>query len=203
VTVVFGPSRSKRFRKAVAEAQSGVGECRELEPGRYEVRFLLGEKAAAYAGLARLLEHVRHWRATEVFEDEEKAASFHAKDIKIVDCLSHETGWQRAGVSSAGVLCSFSVGASPTCLGQPVVGARECVGWCEPSPVKGGRQVLARVSGESPSISKQIRAPAAMTSAPSTTAIEVIARGQRSWTASCPASSIRPRSRAWGRWESR
>jgi len=81
VTVVFGPSRSKRFRKAVAEAQSGVGECRELEPGRYEVRFLLGEKAAAYAGLARLLEHVRHWRATEVFEDEEKAASFHAKEM--------------------------------------------------------------------------------------------------------------------------
>jgi hypothetical protein len=32
VTVEFGPSRSKRFGKAVAEAQSGPGECRELEP---------------------------------------------------------------------------------------------------------------------------------------------------------------------------
>jgi hypothetical protein len=81
VTVVFGPSRSKRFKKAVAEAHSGPGECRELEPGRYEVRFVLGQRAAAYAGLARLLEHVRHWRATEVYEDEEKVSTFHAKEM--------------------------------------------------------------------------------------------------------------------------
>jgi hypothetical protein len=81
VTVVFGPSRSKRFKKAVAEAQSGAGECLELEPGRYEVRFVLGHKADAYAGLARLLEQVRHWRATEVYEDEEKVSTFHAKEM--------------------------------------------------------------------------------------------------------------------------
>ena len=81
VTVVFGPSRSKRFKNAVAEAQRGGGECSELEPGRYEARFVLGEKAAAYAGLARLLEHVRHWRATEVYEDDEKISTFHTKEM--------------------------------------------------------------------------------------------------------------------------
>ena len=81
VTVVFGPSRSKRFANAVAEAQGGAGECSELEPGRYQVQFVLGEKAAAYAGLARLLEHVRHWRATEVFEDGEPVSTFHAREM--------------------------------------------------------------------------------------------------------------------------
>lgn len=34
--------------KAVAEAQGGAGECSELEPGRYRVRFVLGEEPAAY-----------------------------------------------------------------------------------------------------------------------------------------------------------
>jgi len=47
LTVVFGPSRSKRFGKAVAEAQGGAGECSELAPGRYRARFVLGEDAAA------------------------------------------------------------------------------------------------------------------------------------------------------------
>jgi hypothetical protein len=32
VTVEFGPSRSKRFAKAVAEAEAGVGELSELLP---------------------------------------------------------------------------------------------------------------------------------------------------------------------------
>jgi len=45
VTVEFGPSRSKRFAKAVAEAQGGPGECRVLEPDRYRVSFVLGEDA--------------------------------------------------------------------------------------------------------------------------------------------------------------
>src|SRR6266545_571454 len=94
-------------------------------------------------------------------------------------------------------------GASPPCLGQPAVGAAEFVGWWEPSRVKGGRQILVWVSGESPSIWRQIRAPAASTSTPSATQTEVIARGQRSWTASWPVSSIRPRSRPRGRWASR
>ncbi len=48
VSVEFGPSTSKRFRKAVAEAESGPGECSELEPGRYRAGFLLDEDAATY-----------------------------------------------------------------------------------------------------------------------------------------------------------
>src|SRR6266700_3828198 len=48
VTVEFGPSRSKRFGKAVALAQGGPGECSESEPGRYRVTFLLGDDGALY-----------------------------------------------------------------------------------------------------------------------------------------------------------
>ena len=81
LTVEFGPSRSKRFAKAVAEARSGAGECSEVEPGRYRTRFVLGEDSAAYSGLARLLERVRHWRATEVSEDDEPVSAFHAKEM--------------------------------------------------------------------------------------------------------------------------
>jgi hypothetical protein len=42
---------------------------------------MLGEDFAAYAGLARLLEWVRHWRATEVCEDDEQVSAFHAKEM--------------------------------------------------------------------------------------------------------------------------
>jgi hypothetical protein len=45
VMVEFGPSRSKRFGKAVARAQNGPGECTEIELGRYRVKFLLGTDA--------------------------------------------------------------------------------------------------------------------------------------------------------------
>ncbi|MGH3137619.1 MAG: hypothetical protein ACRDPV_14125 [Gaiellaceae bacterium] len=79
--VVFGPSRSKRFGKAVAEAQGGSGECSELAPGRYRVRFVLGEDAAAYLSLARLLERVRHWRASEVSEEGESVSTSHAREM--------------------------------------------------------------------------------------------------------------------------
>jgi hypothetical protein len=81
VTVEFGPSRSKRFGKAVAEAQSGPGECRELEPGRYRVSFLLGEDASVYVGLARLLQRVRNWRATEVSLGDEPVSTFHGREM--------------------------------------------------------------------------------------------------------------------------
>src|SRR6266516_4777788 len=47
LTVEFGPSRSKRFGKALAEAENGPGECSELEPGRYRASFVLGNDAAA------------------------------------------------------------------------------------------------------------------------------------------------------------
>ena len=80
VTVEFGPSRSKRFGKAVVEARNG-GECTELEPGRYRVRFALGADSDAYTGLARLLERVRHWRATEVREGDEPLSPYHAREM--------------------------------------------------------------------------------------------------------------------------
>lgn len=81
VTVEFGPSRSKRFGKAVAEARSGAGEYTEVEPGRYRVKFILGEDPAAYTGLARLLERTRHWRATEVYEGDALVSAYNAKEM--------------------------------------------------------------------------------------------------------------------------
>jgi hypothetical protein len=81
VTAEFGPSRSKRFGKALAEARGGPGECSELEPGRYRVSVVLGTDAAAYLGLARLLQRVRHWRATEVYEGNELLSIYHAREM--------------------------------------------------------------------------------------------------------------------------
>ena len=81
LTVEFGPSRSKRFAKAVAAAQSGPGECKELEPGRYRVSFVLGTDAGVYTGLARLLQSTRNWAATEVYEGEEPLPSFHTREM--------------------------------------------------------------------------------------------------------------------------
>ena len=89
------------------------------------------------------------------------------------------------------VLTATAPQSSLAGLGQPVFGALVTVGSWQPSRVNGARQTLVRVSGESPSISRQIKAPAAKTSAPSATQIELIARGQRNWTASSPVSSIR------------
>jgi hypothetical protein len=77
--VEIGPSRSQRFGKALAEARSGPGQCDELAPGRYRASFLLGERAESHRGLARLLERVRHWRATEVYEGDEPVSAFQAK----------------------------------------------------------------------------------------------------------------------------
>jgi hypothetical protein len=81
VTVEFGPSRSRRFGRALAEARSGAGECSEVEPGRHRVSFTLGTGAAAYTGLARLLERVRHWRATEVHDGNEPLSAFHVREM--------------------------------------------------------------------------------------------------------------------------
>jgi hypothetical protein len=88
--VEFGPSRSKRFGKAVALAQGGPGECAESEPGRYRVRFLLAADPALYGALGRLLERVRHWRATEVYEGDELVSSYHAKEMAW--CASFQLG---------------------------------------------------------------------------------------------------------------
>jgi hypothetical protein len=81
ITVEFGPSRSKRFGRALAEARSLASECGEVEPGRYRARFVLGTDSAAYTGLARLLERVRHWRATDVYEGDEPVSAYHAKEM--------------------------------------------------------------------------------------------------------------------------
>jgi hypothetical protein len=86
LTVEFGPSRSKRFTKAVEEARGSAGDCSEFELGRYRVRFLLGSDGHVYGSLARLLQRVRNWRATEVYEGDELVSSYQAHDIKIVDC---------------------------------------------------------------------------------------------------------------------
>jgi hypothetical protein len=80
-TVEFGPSRSKRFGRALAEARRVARECSEVEPGRYRARFLLGTDSAAYTALASLLERVRHWRATEVCEGDEPVSAYHAKEM--------------------------------------------------------------------------------------------------------------------------
>src|SRR6266705_2568658 len=81
LTVEFGPSRSKRFAKAVAEAQSGAGECTELEPGSYRVRFVLGRDGRVFTSLARLLQRARNWRATEVYEGDRLVSSYHAREM--------------------------------------------------------------------------------------------------------------------------
>jgi hypothetical protein len=81
LTVEFGPSRSKRFGKALALAQGGPGECTELEPGRYQVTFLLASDASLYSALGRLLERVRHWRASEVYQGAEPVSTYHAKEM--------------------------------------------------------------------------------------------------------------------------
>jgi hypothetical protein len=81
LTVEFGPSRSKRFGKAVALAQGGPGECAESEPGRYWVTFLLAREAALFSALGRLLEQVRHWRASEVYEGDELVSTYQAKEM--------------------------------------------------------------------------------------------------------------------------
>jgi hypothetical protein len=110
LTVEFGPSRSKRFGKALAQAQSGPGECTEVEPGRYRARFVLGEEAAAYLGLARLLERVRHWRATEVYEGDEPVSVFHAKEYR-------GTGLPAKALWEPRELCEGSKSAAPRRFG--------------------------------------------------------------------------------------
>ena len=148
VTVEFGPSRSKRFAKAVAEAQSGPGECSKLEPGRYRVRFVLGEEAAAYAGLARLLERVRTWRATEVSEDGEIVSTFHAREM----------AWCADSQLSLFGACRFhfSYGVFPRCSLCPLFDAeraiRDVLGEnLHPGAVLGleiSQAILARLRGE-------------------------------------------------------
>ena len=96
LTVEFGPSRSKRFRKAVEEAQSGAGDCSELDPGRYRVRFVLDSDGRVYTSLARLLQRVRNWRATEVYEGDQLVSSYHTRDIRVSGCPKRRCSSSRA-----------------------------------------------------------------------------------------------------------
>jgi hypothetical protein len=119
VRVEFGPSRSKRFGKAVAEAMGGRGECSELGSGRYRVSFALGEDADAYTGLARLLERVRHWRATDVYEDEEPVSVFHTREM----------GWCAAFQLDSFGECRerFGFGVLPRCGVCPLFDAERAI----------------------------------------------------------------------------
>ena len=119
LTVEFGPSRSKRFGRAVAEAQSGAGECSELEPDRYRTSFRLTEEAAVYTALARLLERVRHWRATEVYEDGQLVSSFLAKEMAW--CASFQLG------SFRGCRFRFYWGIIPRCSLCPLFDAERAI----------------------------------------------------------------------------
>jgi hypothetical protein len=112
LTVEFGPSRSKRFVKAVAEAKSGAGECRELEPGRLRVRFGLGRDARVYRSLARLLERVRGWRASEVYEADRLVSSSHAREMAW--CAGEQLGW------FGGCRVRFFYGVLPRCALCPL-----------------------------------------------------------------------------------
>ncbi len=107
LTVEFGPSRSKRFAKAVVEAQSGAGECGELGSGSYRVRFVLGGGGRVYSSLARLLERVRDWQATEVYECDQLVSSYHAREM----------GWCAAFYLSSFGECRerFVFGVLPRC----------------------------------------------------------------------------------------
>jgi hypothetical protein len=107
LTVEFGPSRSKRFREAVEEARGGAGECSELEPGSYRVRFVLGRDGHVYTSLARLLQRARNWRATEVYEDDRLVSSYNAREM----------GWCAAFYLSSFGECRerFRFGVLPRC----------------------------------------------------------------------------------------
>jgi hypothetical protein len=81
VGVEFGPSRSKRFAKAVKLARESASEFTDLGEARYRARFVLGDDPAPYKALGRLVERVRGWRATEVSAEEEPASAYHVKEM--------------------------------------------------------------------------------------------------------------------------
>jgi hypothetical protein len=119
LTVEFGPSPSKRFGKALTLARSGPGACTEIEPGRYRVTFLLASEAASYSALGRLLERVRHWRASEVYEDDEPVSTHYAKEMAW--CASFQLGSFRA--------CRFRFywGIMPRCSLCPLFDAERAI----------------------------------------------------------------------------
>jgi hypothetical protein len=119
LTVEFGPSRSKRFGLAVAEARRGADECGEREPGRYRANFRLGVDAAAYVALASLLGRVRHWRASEVHEGGEPVSAYHAMEM----------GWCASSQLKLYGACRFrfSYGVFPRCVLCPLFEAERAI----------------------------------------------------------------------------
>jgi hypothetical protein len=144
LTVEFGPSRSKRFAKALALAQSGRGECTESEPGRYRVTFLLAREAALCSALGRLLERVRHWRASEVYEGDELVSTFQAKEMAW--CASFH-------LSTFGECRErFQWGVMPRCALCPLFDSERAIRagiWKEPVP---GEHLQAALRREDPAL---------------------------------------------------
>jgi len=118
-TVEFGPSRSKRFGKALAEARLGARECSEVEPGRYRASFVLDKDSGAYAVLASFLGRVRHWRATEVYEADEPVSAYHAKEMAW--CASSQLK------SFGACRFRFSYGVFPRCSLCPLFDAERAI----------------------------------------------------------------------------
>ncbi|MEP6995730.1 MAG: hypothetical protein ABI968_14505 [Acidobacteriota bacterium] len=80
---------------------------------------MLGEDAAAYSGLGRLLERVRHWRATEVYEDEEQVSVFHAKEMAWCASFQLET--------FGACRFRFEYGVLPRCAVCPLFDAERAI----------------------------------------------------------------------------
>jgi hypothetical protein len=117
-TVEFGPSRSKRFARAVAEARSAPS-FEETEPGRYRATFALDRDAGVYATLARLIQRVWHWRASEVYEGEETVSPYHAKEMAW--CASSQLA------SYGRCRFRFSYGVFPRCALCPLFDAERAI----------------------------------------------------------------------------
>jgi hypothetical protein len=88
------PARaSSRRPQALRQGARGAGPASASSSSRaaYRVTFRLGSDPAAYTGIARLLEGVRHWRATEVYQDGALVSAFHAREMAW--CASSQLAW--------------------------------------------------------------------------------------------------------------
>ena len=128
----FSPSRSKRVAKAVAEARLRAGQCEELEPGRYRAIFRAGADPALYDAFAFLLERVRHWRASELYEGDEPVSAYQAKEM----------AWCASAQLKAHGACHFrfSYGVFPRCSLCPLFererAIRDLLGENPPPPTR-------------------------------------------------------------------
>jgi hypothetical protein len=91
----------------------------ELEPGRYRVRFDLDKDAASYTSLARLLQRVRGWRASETFDQDGTLSLHHTREMAW--CASAQLG------SFGGCRFRFYYGAFPRCALCPLFDPRRAL----------------------------------------------------------------------------